>query len=300
MTPAPANPLGVGLHFDIDEKRYHADDLCETPTLSCSLAKVLISKSPLHAWRAHPRLGGTPSHESTPEQELGSASHKLNLGRGAEIAVLDHKDWRKGEAKDDRKAARDAGKIPILRDDLVRAEKQRDEFRRQMESRGLLAAFDEASPEVVMIYDDGPRRCRAMIDKLFIDEVNKRAIIFDLKNCESANPGALGKLVYNQSYDMQEVSYTRGLEILRPDLAGRIDFRFLFLEIEDPFCLTVAELTGESRVLGQSKWARAWQMWHECLTADRWPAYGNTLARVEPPGWALAAEMGSSPILPSS
>lgn len=292
--------LQPGLHPGISEAAYHRDALCATPTLSCSLAKVLIAKSPLHAWTAHPRLGGKDAeHESTPEQELGSASHKLNLGKGADIDILDADDWRKGDAKEFRKTARAAGRIPLLKKNLANLELQRAALRRQLDERGMLAMFDAAAPELVCIYDDGPVRCRAMFDKTFIDESAKRAVIFDLKNCESANPAGLGKLIYNQSYDMQNVSYDRGLSVLRPDLAGRIDFRFLFIETEFPFCLTVAELDGESRTLGSSKWARAWQMWHECLKADKWPAYGSALERISPPGWGLAAEMGANPILPT-
>jgi hypothetical protein len=292
--------LPPGLHPNISEKDYHADNLCEVPTLSCSLSKVLIGKSPLHAWHAHPRLGAKgEEHDSTPEQELGSASHKLNLGKGADIDILDADDWRKGEARDFRKAARAAGRIPLLRKNVANLELQRAELRRQLSDRGLLEMFDAALPELVCVYDDGPVRCRAMLDKTFIDEANGRAVIFDLKNCESANPGGLGKLIFNQHYDMQERSYVRGLECVRPDLAGKVEFRFLFIETEAPFCLTVAELDGESRTLGASKWARAWQMWHECLKQDRWPAYGTALERIAPPGWGLAAEMGANPILPS-
>jgi len=293
--------LPTGLHPNVSEKDYHADLVCGVPTLSCSLAKVLIGKSPLHGWHAHPRLGAKgEDHDSTPEQELGSASHKLNLGKGADIDILDADDWRKGDAKEFRKAARVAGRIPVLKKHMDNLELQRASLRGQLDERGMLEMFDAALPELVCIYDDGPVRCRAMFDKIYIDEANKRAVIFDLKNCDSANPGGLGKLVFNQHYDMQERSYVRGLECVRPDLVGRIELRFLFIETEAPFCLTVAELDGESRTLGSSKWARAWQMWHECLRADRWPAYGNKLVHVEPPTYALASEIGANPILPSS
>lgn len=290
--------LQPGFYPDVSEKDYHADNLCDVPTLSCSLAKVLIEKSPLHAWCQHPRLGNKVHRESTPEQELGSASHKKILGKGADVAIFTGDSWRGNEAKGFRAEARAAGRIPVLAEDVTALEQQRIRFREQLAERGLLKFFDEATPEVVIVYDDGPRRCRAMLDKLYIDEVAKRAIIFDVKNCGSANPGGLGRLVFNQHYDMQECSYKRAVEILRPDLAGRVEFKFGFVEESFPFALTVAELDGESHSLGQSKWSRAWQMWHECLTADQWPGYSKTVARLEPPAFGLAAEIAANPILP--
>lgn len=52
--------IDVGVH-DLDESTYHADP-CAAPSLSSSIAKVLLFKSPLHARYCHPKLN--PQHQS--------------------------------------------------------------------------------------------------------------------------------------------------------------------------------------------------------------------------------------------
>ena len=48
--------LDAGIH-DIPPREYHADP-CPAPSLSRSIAKLLVERSPAHAYAAHPRLGG--------------------------------------------------------------------------------------------------------------------------------------------------------------------------------------------------------------------------------------------------
>lgn len=290
--------LGVGFHPDINEKDYHADVLCEAPTLSCSIAKVLVDESPVHCWAAHPRLGNKRHKETTPAMEFGSAAHALCLGKGADLVVVEADNWMTKAAKEERENARESGKIPILARKHAIALEQRAAFNRQLIEFGLHDSFMAAKSEVVAIYDDGSVRCRAMMDKLLIDENRKSATIYDLKTTDSANPRGLSRLVFNMHYDMQDRSYTRGVEVLRSDLAGRIEFLFLFLETEYPYCLTPYRLCGEQQMLGTSKWSRAWQMWEACLKANSWPAYTKEIVKGEAPSFALNAEMGANPIMP--
>jgi hypothetical protein len=290
--------LQPGIYPDVSERDYHADNLCEVPTLSCSIAKVLINQSPLHAWCEHPRLGNKRVDEPTAEMEFGAAVHALILGKGAKLAIGEWPTWQAKDARAFRDAARERGDIPILRHRLDAAEEQKAEFISQLADFGLLSRFNAAQPEVVVVYNDSGVLCRAMFDRLFVDEEAKRATIFDLKTTENVNPKALGRLIFNQHYDMQESSYTQALERVRPDLAGRIEFIFGFQETAFPFVLQPATLSGESHTLGVSKWTRAWQMWSECLKANRWPKYSKEIIRAEAPEWALSAEMGANPILP--
>jgi hypothetical protein len=255
----------------------------------------------MHAWASHPRLGNKVKRkEATNEMDFGSACHKLMLGRGAAIAVCEENSWQKNVAKDFKHEAREAGQIPLLAKDYVRALEVKVEFERQMRGYGLWEEFEAASSEVVMIYNDGPIRCRAMLDKLLLNGAAGKAIIFDVKTTGSADPRGLDRLVFNQNYDMQDYSYTNGLGILHPDLLGRIDFMFLFQETEYPYCLQPARLNGELRMLGASKWTRAWQMWDACLKADNWPSYAREIIKIEPPKYGLASEMSAQSIIPKS
>ncbi|WP_242401117.1 hypothetical protein [Acetobacter okinawensis] len=41
--------------YDLPEAQYHADP-CPTPSLSNSVARILLDESPMHAHFSHPRL----------------------------------------------------------------------------------------------------------------------------------------------------------------------------------------------------------------------------------------------------
>ncbi|MBW4971899.1 hypothetical protein KZY98_15680, partial [Croceibacter atlanticus] len=54
-------PLSPGT-YDLPAEVYHADQMCAVPTLSSSLARLMLARSPRHAWHASPRLN--PDHQS--------------------------------------------------------------------------------------------------------------------------------------------------------------------------------------------------------------------------------------------
>src|SRR4029077_5767017 len=87
--------LKQGIHFDVPASTYFADP-CEGPSLTQSIAKILLEQSPLHAWHAHPRLGGKPDEPEAYDsaKAIGNAAHKLMIGRGKEIMVLEFDTFR--------------------------------------------------------------------------------------------------------------------------------------------------------------------------------------------------------------
>ena len=58
--------------------------------------------------------------------ELGTVAHKMVLGSGPEIVVVDAANWMTKAAKEQRDAARLAGKVPLLPDDYQRAKAMAD------------------------------------------------------------------------------------------------------------------------------------------------------------------------------
>src|SRR5262252_7762054 len=100
---------------------YHRDP-CPEPSLSNSIAKLLVYKSPEHGFHNHPRLnvGHRNGGDAQRIAEIGSVAHKLLLGAGAEIVEIPFADYYKGDAKDARANAYAAGNLPILQPDLER------------------------------------------------------------------------------------------------------------------------------------------------------------------------------------
>jgi len=77
------------------------------------------------------------------------------------------------------------------------------------------------------------------------------------------------------------------VETAYPHLAGRGKFYLAFYEAQPPHCVTIAELDGGMRMLGESKWQRAKRIWRECMESGYWPDYVNGIVRIEAKAYDL-------------
>jgi PDDEXK-like domain of unknown function (DUF3799) len=264
---------------------YFADP-CAGPSLSSSIANVLESASPLHAWSQHPRLGGMARSPTKP-LENGSLIHELLLGAGKGIRVIDAADYRTNAAKAERDAARAAGKVPVLADDYEVARRTADTLRERFADAGIVLSGES---ETVALWTEtasnGARvQCRGMMDHLTLPTA------YDLKSARSAHPAACRKHVESYGYALQRAAYVSAIERIQPALAGRVDFVFVFFELEPPYAVTPARLSGEFRELGERAWRRAVDRWEECLRTNKWPGYADGVIDLEPSPWALAKDM---------
>ncbi len=284
-----SEPLGVGIHLDVDEKEYHADP-CERPTLSYSIAKILIEQSPLHAWLRHPKLGNVRKKPSD-AMKTGSLIDTMLLGGGQKIRVIDAKDFRTNDAKYGRDAAEAAGELPVLAHKYEAAESTVREITDSIASFGISL---DGSSQAALVWEEeglhGPVLCRGKVDNLALD----RGTIYELKTANSVNPTVLERTIYSFGYDIQWAAYTHGLGTLKPELAGRVDFVWLFCETEPPYAVTPARPDGVLREIGMARWARAIADWSQCLHSDKWPTYTDEIIQIGAPPWAMSQEMGES------
>jgi hypothetical protein len=273
----------------ISEDDYHADQLGQEygPSLSNSIAKVLLDKSPAHAYAQHPRLGGVRK-DSTKTFDAGKLAHKLILGKGAELLVVDAKDWKKKAAQTARKEARASGKIPALVGDYKTATKAAQVVREKLARLGidlvgeseLQVTWEERRPH-------GGVRCRGMLDH--VELPGGRAVIYDLKTTRDSKPSAISNSVIRYGYDTQRAAYTRALEQLYPGLGpADVDFMFIFAETVEPFAVTVGRLDDVLRERGEERWVRAVDIWDECLRFDAWPEYASSIVEIAAPPWMHA------------
>src|SRR5690349_3320020 len=106
--------MKTGVFLDVPESEYHADAFGAELRLSVSIAQDLVLESAAHAYLHHPRLGGE-SRVPTKEMDRGSLIHKLLLGKGADVAVVECEAWTKKKDKAARDEHRNAGRLPITR-----------------------------------------------------------------------------------------------------------------------------------------------------------------------------------------
>jgi hypothetical protein len=170
------------------------------------------------------------------------------LGEGEDgIAVLDVKDFRTKAAKEARDAARAAGKTVVKAADFAAAEIVADELKVRLARKGIkLTGSSEQKVEwTEETEEDGSVLCRGMIDHLvmhFTDVTG--ATIYDVKTIRSAHPKTVQRHILEYGYDIQEAAYRSAVGHIVPEAIGRIDFVFLFCEIEPPYACTPVRLTG--------------------------------------------------------
>lgn len=265
--------------LDIDERAYHADLVGVAPTLSSHTAHTLVTKSPAHAFHEHPRLGGA-KRAPTKAMALGVVLHRLLLGVGRELVVVEAGDWRGKMAQQARADAVLAGHEPILEDDYEAAVEAAEAVRDQLAWRGIDLGAGER--EVTAAWTDPVYgvACRGRFDHL--DPAN--ATITDLKKMASAHPKAFERAAYDYGLDIQAAAYVQALEVIRPELVGRVRFRWVVLEAEAPFVTVVRTPAGSLRHLGEQRWANACRVWSRCLRSGRWPGYEDGIAEAVP--WA--------------
>lgn len=288
------------------EEEYFADP-CATPSLSHSIANILLSKSPLHAWSAHPRLGGAPVPEgeeeaeegeeehpkSTAAMDAGKVLHSLMLGKGVDIAVISYDNYKKKAAQQERDAAIAAGRVPMIAakyDVLVVAA---DKLRTRLAQAGYPL---EGESEVAIEWHErgelGPIVCRCRLDHVFMQQGR----ILDIKHVRSAHPEKVARTFVDYGYDLQAHCYSRALAALMPQHAGRVDFTFLFLESYAPNAVLPAIPNGAFQEIGRLRWERALKTWEQCLHTQAWPSYvlrGN-VAVLEAPAYVIQREIGNS------
>lgn len=290
--------LPIGLHEGIAHDVYHADP-SERPSLSSHCAVTLIRRSPAHAHLNHPRFGGVVG-ESTAEQDAGSIIHDMLLGGGQEVVRIDAPDFKTKKAQQERDAARDAGKIPII------AHKYEALRATVKEMRAVLPVdFSKARCELTAIWESNGCPCRCRIDSLFSPDgpwllggkvaslANGLWKIYDVKTCENAMLASEARNLFSMGYHVQAAANLDAIETLIPESAGRVSFVDLFIEREPPFGVVEVEFAGDFRELGARQWNRAKALWAACLASNKWPGY-ESKKTVSAPAWALGEEMSAA------
>ena len=283
--------LQHGIHLGIPEATYHADQLCGSPTLSSTLARLILARSPLHAWTAHPRLN--PAWEPTDRKtfDIGRAAHRAVLGRGADYVAYPAELLASNgaastkEAKAWAEAQRAEGRTPLKADEVDLVGDMADAVQMQLAAMGI--TLDPARSEVVALAEVDGVACRAMIDNAPADP---RLPLYDLKSTTDASPEALAKTVATYGYDLQAAHY---LATWKAATGEDRRFRIIFVEKEAPFGVQVAELYRKPG--DEADWfdhadalaADARRIWGECLRSGHWPGYPARVAMIGAPSWHL-------------
>ena len=281
--------LAPGVYADIPDAMYHADDLGDRPSLSSTLARLILNRSPRHAWAAHPKLN--PLHESKDSAtfDIGRAIHRAILGRGGDYAAIpanlisDDGGVRSKAARDWVSEARAAGLTPLKADVVTQIEAIASVAKAKLAAMGI--RLDPSRSEMSALAEIDGVLCRCRVDNAPLDP---RLPLYDVKSCEDASPDAVIRSIAGYGYDSQAAFY---LDTWFAATGDRRKMRFIFVEKAAPYEVSVVELYAKPG--DEADWmddahgkaAEARRVWGECLTSGDWPGYPPHIAMVGAPGW---------------
>lgn len=256
---------------DMPEAKYHA----HPGSLSHSGAKLILPPSCPAKYRWQQDHGRPPKKA----WDIGHAAHKLVLGTGPELVLIDRPRWDTNEVKAQLAEIRAAGKVPLKRGEWDAVHDMANAISQHPLASELFNPANVRIEQSLFWTDDatGVAR-RARLDAWGVDA------IVDYKTTQSAEPTNIAKAIYQYRYHMQGGWYLDAAEAV-----GQPAKRFLlvFQETEPPYLVTVAEPDETALYIGRQLNAQALEIYRDCVESGVWPGYSDhDIELVGLPGWA--------------
>lgn len=266
-------PINVPGVYDIHESVYHADP-CADPSLSRSIGHLFLTATPKHVWSAHPRLGGSKvDHAPTDVMDVGSAIHRLVLGAGADICVIDAADRRRKETREEIAAARARGETPILVTDFEAAVGAAVAVRREIDRIPDLRGIGEAgagTPESTFIWQENGGWFRSRPDWV----PDRPATIVDLKTTRRlSSPYQFARSIVDKGYDLQAAMIRAGHRAIH---GADCDVVFVVVEQEAPHAVSLVGISPSMWDFAEERWG---------FVRDQWTWYMRHVKPGEWPSW---------------
>jgi len=263
-----------GIH-DMTAEAYHAD-----PALGSSGARRLVNECP-----AAFRLA---VQETKTEFDIGTAAHLLVLepdAFGAKVAAIPHDNYKTKAAQEARDAARAAGRIPLLPDQIQAVRAMRDAI---LADPVAGRAFRGGKAEQSLFWRDPEFgvMCKTRPDWL----PGHGRYLVDIKTSTTADPRKFEKAIAEFGYHQQAAWYLDGVEAVTGERPAR--FAFVVVSKKPPHLVTTCWIDDEAIQWGRIQNRRARGLFAWCLDHDQWPAFQPDITgpraafTVGLPGWA--------------
>ena len=263
-----------GIHQGIPSATYHAD-CADTPSLSSSIAKLLLERPPYWAWAAHPKLNPEwKPAEPKAAFDIGSAAHALLLENGKDIMVIVADNWLTNDAKAKRDDARGLGFTPVLTKEYEKTQEMSRIATEFLASYGI--DVSKTDNECTMIAEVDGVLCRTRAD-IFMP-----GRIIDYKTT-GLNLDVFNKQASKFGYDLQAAMYLR----VAAELGEQCDWMFLVQETVAPYPVQMFKPTLEFLEVGRRKFEQALTIWSECLLMGEWPGYPRDVQLLDAMPWDL-------------
>lgn len=270
---------------------------------SASILKRVIGECPRAGWFDSWLNPARVADAGKKASDAGSIAHSILLEGSTDlIAVIDPMDhpaektgaiptgWTNKSIKAARDAAKDAGKIPVLLEDMASIENMVDSAWTYIETvkddePAIWEVFQKGNgeSELTIVWQDGPTLCRIRPDRISLD----RKLIVDVKTTQrSAEPGSWGRTqLIGMGYYVGAAFYRRGVEALCEESP---EYVFLVIEQEPPYLCSLVGMSPAHWEVGGQIIARALDIWGNCVRTNNWPAYATRVAYPDLPAWEEA------------
>lgn len=273
------------------------------PAVNASLLTTLLERCPRAAWAESWLCPQRVEREANAATDAGTIAHAILLeGSEACCTVIDPRDypakstgaipegWTNASIRAARDAARAAGKVPVLRDDMAGIRAMVASARGFIDSLrdsepAVFAAFADGDSEYTVTWPDGGVPCKMRADRISRD----RGVIVDAKfTARSAHPEAWSRSqMVPMGYANSAAFYRRGC---RAAFSVDADYLFLVVEAEPPYLCSLVGLDPSWRAYGDANVRAGLATWRRCVERGEWPGYPARAAYPEIPGW-LAAQL---------
>lgn len=287
-----------GFYHDLSMADYLA-----MPAVSASILQQIITRCPRAAWFESHLNPHRIIDASTKAQNAGTIAHMILLeGHSNGVCEIDPNDYPTkssgnipaGYTNNEIRAARDyaiaAGKIPVLKDDMVKIRQMVLSASVFIESLkdtepAIYAAFqpDGGQSEATFVFQVGNTLCRIRPDRIS----TSKKLIVDVKTTQtSAEPDYWGRTqMIRMGYYTAAAFYQIGIE----NLCGVVpDYVYLVIEQEPPYLCSLVGIDPHGVQLGAAKIQAALVTWSGCVITNDWPAYPPRVAYPEIPAWESA------------
>lgn len=264
---------------DVSAADYHKDPAIE-PSLSSSLARVLVTQTPRLAFLQHPRLNSEfGADDGDGKFDVGSAVHDaMSSGGWRIVTVHGFADWKKGDARKERDRIRAVGFVPLLEDQADKVGNIVACIHEQLAAADISLGAQES----VFIAQDRGVWLRAMLDSWSPPFIRD----FKVTKINLADDDTVGRHIASMDLDLRAWFYLRVAELVFPDWAGRLKYEWLFVEENEPHGLRVVECDATFREMGRRKGECAIGLWERCMTSGVWPHLEGLSRTVPYPGYA--------------
>lgn len=244
------------------------------PWLTPSIARVLMTQTPMHA-RAHcPYYGAGDRPPTSAAMDEGAVVDELVLGGTEKIAIVDAPDWRTKAARQQRDDAVAAGRIPVLVDSYDRMVSAAGQIRLRAPDRAI-DALGGGTIKQRLYWERNGVHCSTEPD------IVHGGAVIDLKRTRICpTPDAWRRHVCRMAMHIQAAAHLEATSAER--------FGWLVVEASPPHSV-VLHWAGKSLIeVGRRDWERAREAWRRCVADDDWP--GPEGGEIEAEDWLVAAD----------